>query len=293
MLLHYVNYGYQPRGVPFALRRLARELRAQLPGRWVTTFHEIYASGPPWRSEFWLRPFQVRIARDLVHLSDVCFASNSTVAAEIQRHEAGKKVYLAPVMSNFGEPQITDFRAASPTRWAIFGGTALVRRSLLSFEKMWSSIPAAFSPSHIEVIGGRHEISTRQLCDQLVERIPNLVCRYHPEITAPAASELLTQCSFAWLDYYGGGRAWPGMIMKSGVFAACGAHGIVPILSHEEAPFSVGDGDPFPGPWFWTPQAARFPLAERLHEIREKIYQWYWAHAATPRLAQLYAEAFA
>jgi hypothetical protein len=64
VILHYVNYGYQTRGVPFALLRFARELRGQLRGQWVTTFHELYAWGPPWKSEFWLRPLQVKIARD-------------------------------------------------------------------------------------------------------------------------------------------------------------------------------------------------------------------------------------
>ena len=79
VILHYVNYGYQARGVPFYLRRFARQLRGQLRGRWLTTFHEIYASGPPWKSEFWLRPFQVKIARDLIDLSDACFVSNVTI----------------------------------------------------------------------------------------------------------------------------------------------------------------------------------------------------------------------
>src|SRR4051812_27972038 len=75
VVLHYVNYGYQARGVPFLLRAFVKQLRAQLRGRWVTTFHELYASGPPWKSEFWLRPFQVKIARDLIDLSDACFVS--------------------------------------------------------------------------------------------------------------------------------------------------------------------------------------------------------------------------
>src|SRR5436305_4633295 len=52
MLLHYVNYAYQRRGVPFRLRNLARSLRPLLRGRWVTMFHELYASGPPWKSAF-------------------------------------------------------------------------------------------------------------------------------------------------------------------------------------------------------------------------------------------------
>ena len=70
---------------------------------------------------------------------------------------------------------------------------------------------------------------------------PGLACHYHPEVTVRQASALLTQSSFAWLDYFGRGKMWPGMILKSGVFAACGAHGVVPILSHQEEAFSVGE----------------------------------------------------
>jgi hypothetical protein len=50
VILHYVNYGYQARGVPFRLSAFAKQLRSQLHGRWITTFHELYASGPPWKS---------------------------------------------------------------------------------------------------------------------------------------------------------------------------------------------------------------------------------------------------
>ena len=286
VILHYVNYGYQARGVPFSLRRFARELRAQLRGRWVTTFHEIYASGPPWKSEFWLRPFQVKIARDFIDLSDACFVSNVTIENEIHRHDAGKKVYLAPVMSNLGEPTLSDFGSNSPKRWAICGGNASIARSLLSFERMRQLIPNAFRPDRLDVIGGRTDSST----PALLARLPGLSCHYHPEVTAEEASALLAQCSFAWLDYFGTGKVWPGMVLKSGVFAACAAHGIVPILSHREDAFGV-EGDPFPGPWFMTPSAVHFPAPAQLKEIREKIYAWYQAHAASPRLAHLYAEA--
>lgn len=286
VILHYVNYGYQARGIPFHLRRFARELRGQLRGRWVTTFHEIYASGPPWKSEFWLRPFQVRIARDLIDLSDSCVVSNPTIEREIHRHDAGKKVYLAPVMSNFGEPTLSDFGSAWPKRWAICGGNASIARSLLSFERVHQLIPDDFRPDRLDVIGGRNESSLRAL----MERLSGLSCHYHPEVTAAEASALLAQCSFAWIDYFGRGKMWPGMVLKSGIFAACAAHGVVPILSHQEGPFAV-DGDPFPGPWFMTSSAVKFPAPEQLPEVREKIYAWYQAHGASRRLAQLYSEA--
>src|SRR5215469_13504075 len=58
VILHYVNYGYQKRGVPFALLSILRKIRARCPGKFLTIFHELYASGrAPWESAFWLRPF--------------------------------------------------------------------------------------------------------------------------------------------------------------------------------------------------------------------------------------------
>src|SRR5215212_8565940 len=123
VILHYVNYGYQARGVPFALRTFVQQLRRQIRGRWVTTFNELYASGPPWKSEFWLRPFQIKIAHDLIDLSDACIVSNDSIEKEIRAHNPRKQLHLAPVISNFGEPALRDFNVASPKRWAICGGT--------------------------------------------------------------------------------------------------------------------------------------------------------------------------
>src|SRR5438045_5436103 len=47
VILHYANYGYQPRGVPFALRGFVKQLRQQLRGRSVPLSHEPYASARP------------------------------------------------------------------------------------------------------------------------------------------------------------------------------------------------------------------------------------------------------
>jgi hypothetical protein len=292
VILHYVNYGYQARGIPFHLRRFARQLREKLRGRWLTTFHELYASGPPWKSAFCLRPLQVKIARDVINISDACFVSNRTIENEIHAYDSAKKIYLAPVISNFGEPELTDFTASSSKQWAICGGTALVARSLFSFQQIQHAIPAAFVPEQLQVIGGRDERATRALIESLNGGTRGLSCNYHPEVSAECASELLRHCSFAWLDYFGTGKMWPEMILKSGAFAACCAHGVVPVLSHQEDTFAV-DGDPFPGPYFITPGAVNFPPLDSLRATREKIYAWYQAHASSPRLARIYAEALA
>jgi hypothetical protein len=289
VILHYVNYGYQARGVPFGLRTFARQLRSRLAGQWLTTFHELYASGPPWKSAFWLRPFQVKIAQDLVDLSTSCVVSNPLIEKTIHAYDAGKKVYLQPVMSNLGEPSLESF-SASPKRWTICGGTALVARSLHSFEQMQPLIPEAFAPEHLDVIGGRNDSAIAARLQRLTRDRPGVTYRYHPEVTSQRASELLRQSSFGWLDYFGAGRVWPGMVLKSGVFAALCAHGAVPLLSHGEEPISL-KGDSLPGPYYMTSGVANFPEPEKLREMQQAIYAWYHVHADSRQAARVYSEA--
>ncbi|MEY2529733.1 MAG: hypothetical protein QOJ05_1823 [Verrucomicrobiota bacterium] len=290
VILHYVNYGYQSRGIPFALRTFVQELRGQLHGRWVTTFHEIYASGPPWKSAFWLRPLQVKIAHDVIDASSACVVSNAPIEKVIHAYDARKKVYLLPIMSNFGEPELGDFEAASPKRWVICGGTALVARSLRWFEQMQLLIPESFAPEHLDVVGGHEEISIRSTLERLSSRRPGLSCHYHPEVAPQVASEILRRSCFALLDYFGADKVWPGMLLKSSVFAGLCAHGIVPILSHREEAISI-DGDAMPGPYYLMPGATNFPASEELGEIRQRIHRWYHRHGDSRQVAAGYAEA--
>jgi hypothetical protein len=290
VILHYVNYGYQARGIPFSLRAFARHLRRQLRGRWVTTFHELYASGPPWKSAFWLRPLQVGIARDIIDTSTSCVVSNTPIEEAIHAYDARKEIYLAPVMSNFGEPELGDFSAVSPKRWAICGGTVLIARSLRLFEQLHPSIPDAFAPEHLDVIGGHEETSVEAVLDRLRRSRPGLSCHYYPAVSAALASEVLRRSSFGWIDYFGAGKIWPNMVLKSTAFAAFCAHGIVPVLSHLEEPIAIG-GDALPGPYYMTPGAVHFPPPERLREIQRRIYAWYHAHGDSHQLARVYAEA--
>jgi hypothetical protein len=290
VILHYVNYGYQARGVPFSLRAFAKHLRSQLRGRWVTMFHELYASGPPWKSAFWLRPLQVGIARDIIDASTACVVSNSPIEKAIHAYDPDKKIYLAPVTSNFGEPKLSGFEDASSKRWAICGGTALIARSVQRFEQLHPLIPDAFAPEHLDVVGGHEAISIRNTLDRLSRSRPGLSCHYYPEVSAEDASEVLRKSSFGWIDYFGAGKVWSGMLLKSTAFAAFCAHGIVPILSHREGPIAI-NGDALPGPYYLTPEAINFPVPEQMPETRHKVYTWYHAHGDSQQLARVYAEA--
>lgn len=290
VILHYANYGYQRWGVPLQLGRFAREVRRSLRGRWITTFHEWCASGPPWQSAFWVRPLQVRIARDLVDISDSCFVSNEVIRKAISDYDPATQIHFLPVMSNFGEPEIADFGGRSPTRWAICGGTALIARSLRSFAAAQRNIPRMYFPTHLEVIGGRPAEGIPELIRTLGQAMPETSCNYHPDVTVERASQILTGCSFGWLDYYGAGKAWPGMILKSSSFAGLCAHGVVPVLSHHESMLAVG-GDKLPGPWRISAGAVKLPEIEQLPETQRQTYSWYRRHASSEQAARAYMEA--
>jgi len=287
VILHYVNYGYQPRGVPSELRVFVKELRASLRGRWVTVFHELYASGPPWSSAFWLHPFQVRIARDMIDAATSCVVSNTPIETAIHSYDAGKPVRLFPVMSNFGEPESDHFHAASPKRWAICGGTALIARSLELFEKLSPLLPSAFAPEHLDVVGGRTNLSITAALDKLKSRMS---VYHYPEVGVHLASELLREAAFGFLDYFGAGKMWPGMVLKSTAFAACCAHGVVPVVAHREELIAL-DGEALPGPYFLTADAVNLPSLEELPAVRRRCFDWYRAHAHSRRAAQVFAEA--
>ena len=286
VILHYANYGYQARGVPFALRDFVKQLRQQLRGRWVTMFHELYASGPAWQSAFWLRPFQVRIAHDLIDASSCCVVSNVPIEQAIHAYDSKKKIRTIPVMSNLGEPELTDFAVASSRRWVVCGGTALIARSLRRLEELLPLIPSPFAPDHLDVVGGRPDSLVVAAIDRLKR---GFSVHHYPEVSVDLASEVLRQSAFGWLDYFGEGKVWPGMVLKSGAFAALCAHGVIPIVSHREDRIAI-DGDPLPGPFCLTPRALHFPKPDELPAVRRSCYDWYQAHASSRETARVYAE---
>ncbi|HEX4640660.1 MAG TPA: hypothetical protein VH252_04700 [Chthoniobacterales bacterium] len=289
VILHYVNYGYQARGVPRLLRTFVETMRPQLAGRWVTTFHELYASGLPWQSAFWLRPFQVRIARAMIDASTACVVSNPLIRELIHAYDAEKKVRLVPVMSNFGEPNLGDFAARSPKRWAICGGTALIAQSLRSFEQLRPRIPPEFAPEHLDIVGGREDAAITATADRLKREIS---VHQYCEVTVDLASEVLREAAFGWLDYFADGKISPGMVLKSTAFAALCAHGVIPILSHREETIAL-DGEPLPGPYFLKPDSSQFPPRSELTAVRSRCFDWYRGHAHSRRAARIYAELLA
>lgn len=287
VILHYVNYGYHERGVPFGLVTILRELRRQPESFILTIFHELYASAPPWTSAFWLRPLQVGVARAIARLSDACITSNETMLAQLRSLAPRARVAVQPVTSNFGEPALaqTDIAARSPHDWVICGGTALIERSARSFRAIAASIPERFAPRRLFVVGGQDNQSVRTLTAGLA----NVTVEYRPQVDACDASQILSRCSFAWLDYFRRTDVRSDVLLKSTAFAAACAHGVIPVLPHPGSPISV-EGDSLPGPFFVADGSSHLPDEADRGNLAVEFYEWYERRATSRRLAAAVAE---
>jgi hypothetical protein len=287
VLLHYVNYGFQKRGIPFRLLSILNVLRRQHHGKLVTIFHELYASGPPWTSAFWLKPLQMHLAKSVGRLSDVCIVSGDNFRSELKRMVPKAHVELHPVPSGLEEPLLPSNQIADrdPHRWAIVGGTALVERSLRSFRQLLPRIPDSIAPRKLFVLGGVDNSATRSLLVDLAVEF-----EYRPRIAAADASEILKTCSFAWFNYFHRPDVETSVILKSSAFAAAYAHAVIPVFPHRGSAISR-DGDRLPGPFFVEPDRAEIPDAKARFKVAADIYAWYQRHAFSEHLVQDIAKA--
>ena len=287
VLLHYVNYGFQKRGVPFRLLSILRALRHQHRGRLLTIFHELYASGPPWRSSFWLRPLQLHLAKRVARLSDACIVSSDNFLRELARLVPGASVELHPVPSGLGEPSLSPDQIANrdPHHWAIVGGTLLVERSLRSLRRLFSNIPASIAPQKLLVLGGNENPAARSLLADL-----GIESSYRPRIAASEASEILRMCSFAWFDYFHRPDVETSVVLKSSAFAAACAHAVIPVFPHRGSMVSI-DGDRLAGPFFVEPNGCEIPDGATRAKSAADIYGWYQRHASSEVLVRGVAKA--
>ena len=282
-LLHYVNYGYEPRGLPFWLPPLIAGARSAISGRWITAFHEIYASVPPWKSAFWLQPWQKRIAKAVAVISDAAVVSNETARDQLLRLRPGLQVMFQPVPSNFGEVQLIldQVTKRDPHRWVICGGTALLERGLRSLIAAIDRLPTHVQPREIVVLGGRRNPAV----EKMLNGLSSVRSTYLPEISRSKASEVLASSSFGWLDYFDRRDRPSTLILKSASFAAYCAHAVIPVFPHHVTKIAFSD-QPLPGPFFLTNTGNALPSESDRARIAWQCYEWYQRHASIAALAQ-------
>ena len=290
LILHYVNYGYQKRGLPFSLVTALRQVRQRCSGRVLVIFHELFASGPPWKSEFWLEPLQKKIARDVAQLADGRLVSSESMREMLRHIAPGPDAIVHPIPSAFGEPVIDvgQLRGRDNRRWLICGGTQVIERSLRSFLGIINAIPSAVAPKELRVVGGTENPEVRRM----LLTGPDVRSEYHPAVSAEEASQILSTCAFGWLEYFTNRKAKPDLLLKSSSFANMCANAVVCVMPQASGPISLA-GDALPGPFTIAHDEVKMPSASDRHAVGHAIYEWYHRHASIASLAKVVAEKLA
>lgn len=266
VLLHYVGYGYEPRGCPGWLVDALAAWKAKGEGRrLVSLFHEVYASGPPWRSSFWLSPAQRRLAARLARLSDGRVTSLAHYRGLIERvlierWTPGAQVAVLPVFSTVGEPAEPPPLAARARRLVVFGGPGARARAYGCHAGRLESAVGKLGIEEILDVGppGSSD-APASLAGRPVRRLG--------ELPAAEAGALLSGSIAGFAAYP------PRFLAKSTVFAACCAHGMLPLCA---APGQTGgEADILDVPPFWEPACG-----EDLQAVADRALAWYRPHRA-------------
>ncbi len=262
ILLHYANYGYARRGCPAGLvAGLERWRAARAGGRLVTVFHEVYASGPPWRSSFWLNPWQRRLAARLAALSDRVLTPLGLYAGLLGRLAPGVRVAVLPVFSTVGEPAEMPEAGGRPPALAVFGGAGVRGRA---YGEWRPSLAAACRELGIEEI---LDVGPDAGAPGSLDGLPVRRLGVLPEAAAGAA---LLAARAGFLAYP------PRFLAKSTIFAAYCAHGLLPVCAWKR---EEGGGE---APPFWRPSDAGEPRG-----VAAAALAWYRGHSLA-RQAEIY-----
>ena len=269
VLLHFAGYGYQKRGIPLWLAGGLKDLRRRRPGvPLLTIFHELYATGRPQQSAFWLCPVQQQIARSILKLSSAAITPTNLSRRRLEKWLSGnngKAITTMPVFSNVGEPGrgLHPF-ARAPTA-VIFGLTGVEDRLFGIYRSGLERVVPALGIESILDVGPRSS--------SLPSTLAGAPVISKGALPPTVVSRLLQEARFGIVAYP------VDVIGKSGVFAAYAAHGVVPIVLSDADRLASLDGlrpnEHFlDGIRFSTGQSAG-----DLDSIQSELFDWYTSHA--------------
>lgn len=228
VILHYVGYGYHSRGVPAWIpRALHKWKKGGASRRLVVIFHELWASGPPWRSEFYLSLIQRRHTRELHLMCDAAMTSVPTMVRMLDKIKPGKTAFQ-PIPSNLPTLQLNQrtLHRGGPIRVIAFGQETSRLLSIRAHEKLLRRLHAEGLLGTVRVVGKAATAGASPSEDVRLLRtfLPGEKIEAAANVSPQQGAELLGQ-SDLFLSYYPAE-----LLCKSGALMAALGCGCVPIL---------------------------------------------------------------
>ena len=262
ILVHLSGYGYSADGAPTLLAEALRSVRADGRFRVAVFFHELFATGMPWKSAFWYSRRQKRAVRRIAEACDLLVTNTRRYVdwlnREIVRPSASPIQYM-PVFSQVGEAQQHISLADRDPVMTVFGlgGT---RQNAYHELSALGTMLQQFGIQEILDIGPEFE-APGELHGIPVRRMGVL-----------AATEIARQFSrstFGFLSYP------HTRLAKSGVFAGYCAHGVIPVIARHFTGQVDGLED---GVHVLSPRTATAAQASALESCSIAAWRWYSGH---------------
>ncbi len=223
MLLHFSPYGYQHRGVPAWIVAGLHDYVTHNSVKLSICFHELDVTGrPPWRSGFWAAPIQRRLLKQLLMLANYAYTNTEEHRYRLESLKEGR----VDVIPNFSTiPRISDGTTEGKRRRDIivFGRTGhrrhIYHSGMAALEELCNSLQIDRVLDIGEPIEG---FATTRLGQSAVIR-----CGALP---ASEVSRMMSESTGLFISYPAP------LLLKSSVYAAACAHGLVTFLHDDSHP---------------------------------------------------------
>jgi hypothetical protein len=262
ILVHLSGYGYSADGAPTLLAEALESVRADGRFRVAVFFHELFATGMPWKSAFWYSPRQKRAVRRIAEACDLLVTNARSyvdwLTRETTRQTASPIQYM-PVFSQVGEAQQLVPLADRDPMMAVFGLGGTRQNAYRELSTLGAML-RQLGIQEILDIGPEFEPPGE------VDGIP---VRRMGVLAATEIARQFSRSTFGFLSY-------PRMpLAKSGVFAGYCAHGVVPVIARHFPGQVDGLED---GVHVLSPRTATAAQASGLEACSIASWRWYSGH---------------
>lgn len=262
ILLHLSGYGYSADGAPTLLAEALANVRADGRFRIAVYFHELFATGMPWRSAFWYSRRQRKAVCRIAGECDLLVTSTRHHADWLEREPVRRTatpVRLLPVFSAAGETQEPVPAVRRESVMTVFGLAATRQRAYKELPELGSMLQGLGIRKIFDI--GPDFDAPSELNGIPVRRMGALA-------TADLAG-LLSRSMLGFVPHA------PFSLAKSSIFASYCAQGTVPVLA---AHFS-GEVDGLKdGVHLVSPQTANDVQASGLEQCSIEAWRWYSGH---------------
>ena len=262
ILVHVSGYGYSADGAPTLLAEALRSVRADGRFRVAVFFHELFATGMPWKSAFWYSRRQKRAVRSIAEACDLLVTSNQVYEDWLNRETVwptASPIRYMPMFSQVGEAQQHISLADRDPVMAVFGLGGTRRNAYRELSALGNML-RQLGIQEILDIGPEFEAPGE------VDGIP---VRRKGVLAVAEISRQLSRSTFGFLSYP---RT---RLAKSGVFAGYCAHGVIPVIARHFPGQVDGLED---GVHVLSPHTQTAAQASGLEGCSIAAWRWYAGH---------------